>query len=52
VLALIALLLLVWLVVIIVGAVVHGLFWLLIIGVILFLATAAYGAVRRRAGHL
>jgi hypothetical protein len=47
VLALIGLLLLVWLVCIVVGAVVHGLIWLLIIGVVLFLATSAFGWARR-----
>ena len=42
-LRLIGLLLVVWLVVSIIGAVVKGLFWLLVVGVVLFLATAAYG---------
>lgn len=41
------LLLVIWLVVIIVGAVIKSLFWLIIIGVVLFLATAAYGWVKR-----
>ena len=44
-LGLIGLLLVVWLVLIVLGAVVHGLFWLLIIGVVLFLATSV--TVRR-----
>lgn len=42
-LRLIGLLLVVWLVVSIIGAVVKGLFWLLVVGVVLFLATAAFG---------
>ncbi|MGI9004349.1 MAG: hypothetical protein ACR2GH_22305 [Pseudonocardia sp.] len=47
-LALIGVLLVVWLVLAILGAVIKGLFWLTILGVVLFLATAAYGAIRRR----
>ena len=47
-LALIGLLLVIWLAVIVLGAVIHGLFWLVIIGIVLFLATAAFGWVRRR----
>lgn len=43
----IALLLVVWLAFIVIGAVVKGLLWLLIIGVVLFIATAAYGWVKR-----
>lgn len=41
------LLLVVWLVLIILGVVVKGLFWLIIVGVVLFLATSAYGWVKR-----
>jgi len=41
--ALILLLLGVWLVVIVLGAIIKGLFWLVIVGAVLFLATAAYG---------
>jgi hypothetical protein len=48
VLGIIALLLVVWLVLVVVGFVVHALFWLAIIGIVLFLATAAFGWVRRR----
>jgi LPXTG-motif cell wall-anchored protein len=48
VLAIIAILLIIWLVVTVLGAVIKGLFWLAIIGGLLFLATAAYGAVKRR----
>jgi hypothetical protein len=47
VLGLIALLLVVWLVLAVVGAVVEGLFWLLVVGVALFVATAAFGWVER-----
>lgn len=47
-LGLILFLLLVWVVVAVIGAVVEGLFWLLIIGVVLFLATAAWGWVKRK----
>lgn len=48
-LALIGVLLLVWLVIIVIGAVVKGLFWLIILGAVLFVATAAYGWVKRQA---
>ena len=43
----IALLLVVWLALIVIGAVVEGLFWLLVIGAVLFLATAAFGWLKR-----
>lgn len=43
----IALLLVIWLALAIVGAVVEGLFWLLVVGAVLFVATAAYGWVKR-----
>ncbi|MGY1841743.1 MULTISPECIES: hypothetical protein [unclassified Modestobacter] len=43
----IALLLVIWLAVTIIGAVVEGLFWLVIVGAVLFLATAAFGWVKR-----
>ena len=42
------LLLAIWLVVTVLGAVIKGLFWLAVIGVVLFLATAAFGWIRRR----
>lgn len=35
-----------WLVLTLVGAVVKGLVWLAVIGGVLFLATAAYGAIK------
>ncbi len=43
----IALLLVVWLAFVIIGALVEGLFWLLVVGAVLFLATAAYGWLKR-----
>lgn len=42
-LGLILLLLGVWLVLIVLGAIIEGLFWLVVVGAVLFLATAAYG---------
>jgi hypothetical protein len=48
-LALIGLLLVVWLVCAVVGAVVKGLAWLLVVGAILFVATAVVGWVKREA---
>lgn len=41
--------LVVWVVVAIVGFAVKGLLWLAIVGIVLFLGTAAIGAVRRKA---
>ncbi len=49
-LAFIALLLVVWLALAVIGAVIEGLFWLVIVGAILFVATAAMGWVKRRTG--
>jgi hypothetical protein len=48
VLRFLGLLLVVWLVLTVVGAVVKGLFWLAVIGVLFFAATAAIGARKRR----
>lgn len=48
-LALLGLVLLIWLVCIVLGAAVKGLFWLLVIGAILFVATAVVGFVKREA---
>ena len=45
---LIAALLVVWLVLSVLGFVVKGLVWLAILGIILFIGTAAIGAARRR----
>ncbi|MFI9382990.1 hypothetical protein [Kutzneria sp. NPDC052558] len=44
----IAVLLIVWLAITVLGAVLKGLFWLAIIGGLLFIATAAYGAIKNR----
>lgn len=46
-LRLLGVLLLVWLVVAVVGAVVEGLFWLTVVGLVLFAATAVAGWLRR-----
>ncbi|MEV0810581.1 hypothetical protein [Micromonospora sp. NPDC050200] len=46
--ALIVALLLLWLVLVIIGLVVKGLFWLTVVGAILLVATAIAGWVRRR----
>lgn len=50
VLALILFLIIVWIILGIIGVVVHGLFWLLIIAAILFLATLVFGGSRLRGG--
>jgi hypothetical protein len=49
VIALIAALLLVWLALVIIGIVVKGLFWLTVVGALLFVATAIVSWARRRA---
>ncbi len=41
-------LLLVWLVVALLGALIEGLFWLLVIGLVAFVATAAWGWMKMR----
>ncbi len=41
-------LLVIWLVFVVVGFVVKSLLWLAIVGIVLFLGTAAYGAIKRR----
>jgi len=43
-------LLVVWLILAVVGITIKGLFWLAIIGIVLFLATAIWGWVRRGSG--
>jgi len=48
VLGLIAVLLVVWIVVAVLGAVLEGLFWLTVAGIVLFLATATWGWIARR----
>lgn len=51
-LAVLGILLLIWIVFIVIGVAVHALFWLLIIGVVLFVGTAIFGFIRREAlGH-
>jgi hypothetical protein len=48
-LAILGLLLVVWLVFVVLGFVIKGLFWLVIVGAILFVATAIAGYVKREA---
>lgn len=45
-------LLVLWLIVAIVGFVVKSLLWLAIVGIVLFVATIGFGALRRRSGSL
>ena len=47
-LAIIGILLIIWLGFTLLGALLKGLFWLAIIGGVLFIATAAYGAIKNR----
>jgi hypothetical protein len=47
-LGLIIALLVVWLVLIVLGVAIKGLFWLVVLGVVLFVITAIVGFVRRR----
>ncbi|MEV6623054.1 hypothetical protein OG738_21650 [Amycolatopsis sp. NBC_01488] len=42
-------LLVVWAVLVVLGAVVKGLFWLIIVGAVLFVATGVIGFVKRKA---
>ncbi len=46
-LRLLGLLLVLWLVLTVIGAIVKGLFWLAVLGGVLFVATAVIGRVRR-----
>lgn len=48
-LKLLGLILAIWVVLIIIGAVIKGLFWLTVVGIVLFLATSVYGWVKREA---
>lgn len=48
---LIILLLAAWLVVAVLGALLEGLFWLLVVGLLLFVGTAAWGWFRMRGSH-
>lgn len=50
-LALILLLIIVWIIAGIIGAVVHGLFWLLIVAIVLFLLTLVFGGSRLGRGR-
>ena len=45
---LIAFLLVAWLVLAVLGFVIHGLFWLAVIGLVLFVVTGGFGWMRRR----
>lgn len=47
-LAIIGILLIAWLILSILGAVIEGLLWLTVVGVVLFLGTAAYGYLTGR----
>lgn len=47
----IGILLVVWLVLAIIGAVIKGLFWLTVIGAVLFVGTAALGYLKRRSNR-
>jgi hypothetical protein len=47
-LRLLGLLLVIWLAITVIGAVVEGLFWLAVVGLLFFAATAALGWNRRR----
>ncbi len=47
-LAIIGVLLVIWVVLAVLGLAVKGLFWLFVVGLILFLATGAFGFTRRR----
>lgn len=49
VIALIVTLLVIWLILAVLGLVLKGLFWLFVIGVVLFLGTVVFGWLRRRA---
>ncbi len=41
-------LLVIWLIVVVMGAVLEGLFWLAVVGFFLFLATGVYGWMKRK----
>jgi hypothetical protein len=48
VLGFIGLLLVIWIALIVIGAVIKGLFWLIVIGAVLFLLTSLFGFARGR----
>ncbi|GAB3733956.1 hypothetical protein GCM10027598_59020 [Amycolatopsis oliviviridis] len=49
--ALLVFLLVVWLVCVVLGFVIKGLFWLVIVGAVLFVATAAAGYLKSKTGQ-
>lgn len=49
-LGIIVVLLVIWLALGLLGALIKGLFWLAIVGGVLFLGTAAYGAIKGKSG--
>ncbi|WP_037321322.1 hypothetical protein [Amycolatopsis orientalis] len=50
-LILVIVLLVLWLIVAVIGFAFEGLFWLAIVGIVLFVGTAVIGFVRRKALH-
>lgn len=48
-LAFLAVLLVLWVVLAVIGFVIKGLFWLSVVAIVLLVATAAYGWVKRKA---
>ena len=46
--AIIAVLLIAWLAIAVLGALLKGLFWLAVVGGVLFIGTAVYGAIRNK----
>ncbi|MBO1756500.1 hypothetical protein [Allobranchiibius sp. CTAmp26] len=49
-LAFILLLIIIWIVLAIIGVVIHGLIWLTVVAAVLFLATLVFGGSRLRGG--
>ncbi|WP_192933058.1 hypothetical protein [Epidermidibacterium keratini] len=47
----IGLLLVIWLVLAVLGFVVKGLLWLAVVGIVLFLGTAAWAAIKRKSAQ-
>lgn len=41
----------VWIVLVVLGFVIKGLFWLAVVGIILFFATAAFGWLKRKTNN-
>ncbi|MCU1546925.1 MAG: hypothetical protein JWP30_2025 [Homoserinimonas sp.] len=48
ILGIVIVLLILWLIISVVGVVIEGLFWLAAVGIILFLATLAWGWIKRK----